>query len=439
MFVSGQPHAMRAELLASMVRAPNNATSDADLVVALQATSTLSVYMPQSVHLSALHVALAHPRHPLRAAAAAAVSRLLSDIETTDALAGRAADPRLPGLLAAALLDHGILLLLMKSARRESEASAAMTALRSSLDEYAQEYLIAAQSMLALQNARDCSSLLKAGVDAAERRARSTAALLAWAHTRSAHSCPAPPNASTVLFPCVSQRVDLASGAADACLEWHIAYLDCNSHAQSTLQLSPDQASTACQLAEAAARRCDYSHYGYCDWDGTSAPRFSVIKSARSSSGSIMYHAHDLYFRVSLELYGEWAHSEVDFMMQFLPPGATVVDAGSHVGTISLALARQLGPSSTVIAVEASRFFASLARANAAAAGLTHMHVIHAALSNSSGCFMARADHASRVGIANMGGFGVIPCPERVRRTCAARNCALHGETFFDGSGTYEW
>ncbi len=150
------------------------------------------------------------------------------------------------------------------------------------------------------------------------------------------------------------------------------------------------------------------------------------------------YHAHDLYFRISLELYGEWARDEVDFIMRFLPPGATVVDAGAHVGTISIALARQLGSSSTVIAIEATRFFASLARANAAAAGLHHVHVIHAAIGNASGCLMARSDHA-HMAVANIGGHAVIECPEHVRRACASRNCAIHGETFFDGSGTYEW
>jgi len=298
-----------SELLASMVRAPNNATSDADLVVALQAISTLSVCIPQALHLRAIHASLTHPRHLVRAAAAASVSRLFADIETTDALARSATGSRESELLAAALLDHGLLLLLMKSARDESEANAAMTAVRSSLDDYAQEYLISAQSMLALQKARDCRSLLNAGVDAAARRAQSTAALLAWSHTRSAHSCPVPPNPSPVLFPCVSQREDRALDAVDACLEWHVAYHDCNVHAQATLQLSHNQAAMACQSAETAARRCDHSHYGYCDWDGASAPPFSVIKSARTSTGSVMYHAHDLYFRISLEMYGEWAAS----------------------------------------------------------------------------------------------------------------------------------
>lgn len=150
------------------------------------------------------------------------------------------------------------------------------------------------------------------------------------------------------------------------------------------------------------------------------------------------YHARDLYFRISLELYGEWAHDEVDFIMRFLPPGATVVDAGAHVGTISIALARHLGPSSTVIAIEATRFFSSLARSNAAAAGLYHMHVIHAALGNASGCLMARSDH-THTAVSNVGGHKVIGCPEHVRRSCASRNCAIHGETFYDGTGTYEW
>jgi FkbM family methyltransferase len=119
-------------------------------------------------------------------------------------------------------------------------------------------------------------------------------------------------------------------------------------------------------------------------------------------------------------------------------PGATVIDAGAHVCTISVALARQLGSSSTVIAKEAIRFFASLSRANAVAAGLQHIHVIHAAFGDTSGCLMARSDHLPTT-VSNNWRHAMIQCPQRVRRACAARNCAIHGETFFVGLGTYDW
>jgi hypothetical protein len=92
--------------------------------------------------------------------------------------------------------------------------------------------------MLAQQRARDCRSLLKAGIHAALHRNVSTAALLAWAHTRSAHwateSCPAPSSPSPALFPCIFQRhQQAASSWSDPCLEHYISYLQCNTQAQS--------------------------------------------------------------------------------------------------------------------------------------------------------------------------------------------------------------
>lgn len=340
------------------------------------------------------------------------------------------------------LLDGGVLLLLIKSARHVPTSNAVLTKLQIYFDDYTTEYIIAAQSMLVLQQVRNCRSLLDAGMRATARQNVSTAALLAWAHTRSSHwaaaSCSALPEAPSILFPCASHSVHPPPPSEDPCLERYITYYQCIAQAQSIMRLSADDASTKCQHTEAAARRCDYAHDGYCGWDGGSSLPLPVIRRARTLMGPVLYHAYDLYFRISLELYGEWAYGEVEFMLRFLPPGATVVDAGAHVGTVALALARKLGPSSTVIAIEASRFFASLARANAAAGGLSHMHVVHAALGNSSGCFMAPLELPySKIG--NFGGRSLISCPERVQRACAERNCALHGETYFDGSGVYEW
>ena len=433
-----------------MTHSSHSAATDDDLVAALQAITTLSVCLPERVILPALHVGLTHRSRTVRAAAAHSVSCLLTGIQTTLELSGSSGDDqRARGLyaqLANELMESGILLLLVKSVRDVPNCKAVVTYLQPFFDDYTKEYLIASHTFLAQQQLRNCLSLLKAGARAAAHRNESTAGLLAWAHTRSAQwaasVCP-PPNPSlgnwtSVMFPCAFEEKKQSPRSADPCLENHIAYLQCNTHAQSVTRLSPGDASASCQSQESAARRCDYAHDGFCGWDGASSPPFSVIKSARTRSGPILYHAHDLYFRVALELYGEWAPGEVEWCLRFLPPGATFIDAGAHVGTISLAVASQLGPSSTVIAIEATRFFASLAQANAVVAGLANMRVIHAALSNTTDCLMARADHTNTK-IQNMGGQAVIHCPERVRRACADRNCGIHGETFFDGTDTYEW
>jgi FkbM family methyltransferase len=434
--------------LVIMAHSSHSAATDDDLVAALQAVTTLSVCLPERVIVPALHVGMTHRSRTVRAAAADSVTRLFTGIQATLDLSGSAGDDqRAHGLyaqLANELMELGVLLLLVKSVRDVPNSKAVVSTLQPFFDDYTKQYLIASLSFLAQQQLHDCRALLKAGAHAAARRNESTAALLAWSHTQSAKwatsVCPAlsPSLVTSVLFPCAFEGSKQLPGSADPCLENHIAYLQCNTHAQSVTRLSPGDASASCQSQESSARRCDYAHDGLCGWDGASSPPFSVIKRARTRSGPILYHAHDLYFRVALELYGEWAAGEVEWCLRFLPPGGTFIDAGAHVGTISLAVARQLGPSSTVIAFEATRFFASLAQANAVVAGLTNMRVIHAALSNSTDCLMARADH-TYTKIQNMGGQAVMHCPERVRRACADRSCAVHGETLSDGTYTYEW
>jgi FkbM family methyltransferase len=54
----------------------------------------------------------------------------------------------------------------------------------------------------------------------------------------------------------------------------------------------------------------------------------------------------------SLELYGEFAESENKVMFHFVRPGDTVVDVGANVGTVTLALARRVGPTGVVHAFE---------------------------------------------------------------------------------------
>ena len=51
----------------------------------------------------------------------------------------------------------------------------------------------------------------------------------------------------------------------------------------------------------------------------------------------------DLYIGTSLMLYGEWAEAEVQVFRRLVRAGDTVVDAGAHVGSLTLPLARLVG------------------------------------------------------------------------------------------------
>jgi FkbM family methyltransferase len=69
--------------------------------------------------------------------------------------------------------------------------------------------------------------------------------------------------------------------------------------------------------------------------------------------GRIVFLANDIgAIGQSLALYGEWAENELNFVRQFIQPGATVLDVGAYVGTHTLAFARFVGSEGRVVAFE---------------------------------------------------------------------------------------
>jgi FkbM family methyltransferase len=82
----------------------------------------------------------------------------------------------------------------------------------------------------------------------------------------------------------------------------------------------------------------------------------------------------------SLRLYGEFAGDEVDSILSLVGPGDHVLDLGANIGVHSLALARKVGPSGQVIAVEPQRYPFQLLCANVTMNQLTTVHCLRAAV-----------------------------------------------------------
>lgn len=68
-----------------------------------------------------------------------------------------------------------------------------------------------------------------------------------------------------------------------------------------------------------------------------------------------------------------------------LKPGARVFDAGAHQGVVALMLAREVGPSGQVVAVEASPHNAAVARTNRDLNGAHHLEIVQAAVADQPG------------------------------------------------------
>ena len=68
--------------------------------------------------------------------------------------------------------------------------------------------------------------------------------------------------------------------------------------------------------------------------------------------GLLSYFKSDSVIGRSLREYGEWAQKEVDFLVDFIRPGDTVVDVGAFIGTHTVAFAHHVGDAGLVYAYE---------------------------------------------------------------------------------------
>ena len=83
----------------------------------------------------------------------------------------------------------------------------------------------------------------------------------------------------------------------------------------------------------------------------------------------------------------DWAPlPEIELLKQHqLRPGARVLDLGAHQGVIAMMLAQTVGPSGSIVAVEANALNCALARRNAERNGFGNLTVLHSAVAERTG------------------------------------------------------
>lgn len=175
-----------------------------------------------------------------------------------------------------------------------------------------------------------------------------------------------------------------------------------------------------CMSQYRSARMCSFVNEKACydiPQPALAPPRHSRIVPARF--GPMMFMSSDYYFRIGLGLYGEWSYLEAAGMQAFVPVGGTVIDVGTHVGTMLLAFAEKVGHSGRVIGIEAQRSLASIAAHNAALNGHTHVQVINAAVDSSLTTCIMSFESQNNEDVTNYGGFGVELCSYDMHQACA--------------------
>ncbi len=170
---------------------------------------------------------------------------------------------------------------------------------------------------------------------------------------------------------------------------------------------------------------------------------YSYARLTRGRHGFFLYHPFDIYFASSLELYGEWSEVEIGaffcimlrqctpasqpppagVVKDLVPRGGTILDIGSHIGTMTVPFAKHVGPNGFVVAIESQRPIQALCQANAAINSLYNVRSINAAVDEThDSCLMTVSFDVDE--FRNYGSHSVKQCSEALAKSCSGGRCS---------------
>ena len=114
---------------------------------------------------------------------------------------------------------------------------------------------------------------------------------------------------------------------------------------------------------------------------GLGDPALALTPARR---GLFLCNRHDIV-GVSLIEYGEWAEPEVALIAALLRPGDTVIECGANIGTMTIPMARAVGPRGAIHALELQPYFVRLLQANLAFNGIQQVFVRNVAVAREEG------------------------------------------------------
>lgn len=119
--------------------------------------------------------------------------------------------------------------------------------------------------------------------------------------------------------------------------------------------------------------------------------------------GRFSFPAQDQFVGRALDLYGEWSEREVRLVRSLTGPGSYVVEVGSNIGSHTVPIARHVGPSGLVVALEPQRVIFQLLCANIVANRLWNVRAHQAA-----GGRMAGSTLVPEIPIGSEHNFGAV-------------------------------
>lgn len=101
--------------------------------------------------------------------------------------------------------------------------------------------------------------------------------------------------------------------------------------------------------------------------------------------GKMLVNRHDIYIGRSILELGEFSEGEVDLFRQVVRVGGFVLEAGANIGAHTVPLAKMVGPTGRVIAIEPQRVVFQTLCANLALNSITNVYAYCAAVGKQVG------------------------------------------------------
>ena len=106
---------------------------------------------------------------------------------------------------------------------------------------------------------------------------------------------------------------------------------------------------------------------------------------AKGRDGYFLYNVHDFYVGRSIETYGEFSRQEAQLLHQLCGPGGVVIEVGANIGSLTVGLAKHVGPRGQVLAFEPQNLVFQALCANVALNSLANVDCHWAALGAEAG------------------------------------------------------
>ena len=110
--------------------------------------------------------------------------------------------------------------------------------------------------------------------------------------------------------------------------------------------------------------------------------RESDIETRACRYGLISFFKNDTIISRSLREYGEWAQAEIEFLLDFIRSGDTVLDVGAFIGTHTIAFAERVSIGGNVYAFEPQPMFFEVLKKNVGQNVLNNVRLFNWALSD---------------------------------------------------------